>query len=400
MMNSTNSSSVPRGSGVLSKNFILSNGIHPRSTVPKSAFLSRSVSHPTNTLTTPSQSHSSPLLQAPHSISSYSHNRWTNIRLAVTESFSPSTPRKPIAGNEINPSIYRPHVPASHRIFQWSSPHCERAQIELDHHISQRLQISIFRSLSRSVVPETLESYGAGLLRFHQFCDREQIPEAQRMPASYILLSAFISDFAGKQSGKTIRSWLSGLRMWHLVNHAEWHGDDKWVLSLRKSADRAGVVFSLPPRHPITIEHLRTLRENLDLGNSLHASIWFVAISSFSGCRRLGELIVKSPTKMDTSRIATHSSHTHESTVNGRRILSLNLPWTKSTSIKGGHLLLVETGDDLCPIWAHDNHIRLNAPSSSDGDPAKIPFTSFQCHNRLVPLTRSTFLAITCGLIC
>src|ERR1700678_1975826 len=35
-------------------------------------------------------------------------------------------PRKPRKGNEIIPSIYRPHVVASDRLLKWTSPHTQK----------------------------------------------------------------------------------------------------------------------------------------------------------------------------------------------------------------------------------------------------------------------------------
>lgn len=53
----------------------------------------------------------------------------------------------------------------------------------------------------------TRESYGTGLLVFHVFCDRRQVPEHERAPTSQLLLSTFISHLAGSYSGKTLRNY-------------------------------------------------------------------------------------------------------------------------------------------------------------------------------------------------
>jgi hypothetical protein len=67
--------------------------------------------------------------------------------------------------------------------------------------ILHALQAKIFEGLLGTHVPETRESYGAGLLRFAQFCDREHIGESARMPADCFLLAAFIADAVGSCSG-------------------------------------------------------------------------------------------------------------------------------------------------------------------------------------------------------
>lgn len=53
-----------------------------------------------------------------------------------------------------------------------------------------------------------------------QFCDEHGIREEEWMPASYALLSAFIGTYKGRVAGRTVKGWMSGLRAWHLVNHA------------------------------------------------------------------------------------------------------------------------------------------------------------------------------------
>jgi len=87
-------------------------------------------------------------------------------------------------------------------------------------------------------------------LRFTQFCDEWGIDEEARMPASYALLCAFIGEHKGKQAGNTIRSWLSGIRSWHILNHAPWYGDDDWVRLARVSANKEGSIHKMPLRSP------------------------------------------------------------------------------------------------------------------------------------------------------
>ncbi|GLB45929.1 putative DNA breaking-rejoining enzyme [Lyophyllum shimeji] len=159
------------------------------------------------------------------------------IRSLAARALPSCSPRKPRAADSWRPSPLQPIVPADRRVLLWTTPHSEQAQQSLDSAISPRLQRKIFENLLLATSDSTRQSYGAGLLRFTQFCDREEIPENLRMPASTILLSAFIADAIGKCTGNCIRNWLNGLRLWHLYNLADWHGRDRWVSSLQKSAD-------------------------------------------------------------------------------------------------------------------------------------------------------------------
>ena len=128
------------------------------------------------------------------------------------------------------------------------------------------------------------------------------------MPASYALLCAFIGEHKGKQAGNTIRSWLSGIRSWHIVNHAPWYGDDDWVRLARVSANKEGSIHKKPLRAPISIEHLLALRRVLNLSNPFHAAVWAVALCAFFGCRRLGELIVATTAAFDERYHVLHSA--------------------------------------------------------------------------------------------
>jgi len=112
------------------------------------------------------------------------------------------------------------------------------------------------------------------------------------MPADYALLCAFIGEFKGLHSGNTIRSWLAGLHSWHLVNHAPWHGDDDWVHLAHTSANKEGTKHKLALRAPVSIEHLSCLRRSLNLSSPFHAAVSAVALTTFFGCRRLGETTV------------------------------------------------------------------------------------------------------------
>ncbi|KAJ6516105.1 hypothetical protein C8R45DRAFT_231702 [Mycena sanguinolenta] len=153
-----------------------------------------------------------------------------DVRLAAAASLPRKTARRPAAQNFLAPSVFRPHVPADRRILLWTAPYSLRAHSALAaHRVPLDSQPKLFETLLGAHVPETLESYGTGLLRFHQFCDRLAIPEPDRMPADRHLLSAFVADAAGSCTGKCIRNWLNGLHLWHTYNDAPWHGDEGWL---------------------------------------------------------------------------------------------------------------------------------------------------------------------------
>ena len=131
-----------------------------------------------------------------------------DIRLAAALSLPQKQARRPAKGNEIAPSKFRPHVPADRRILLWTTPHSLISQIQRDSEISRRLQTLMYEGLLSSTVDDTRQAYGAGLLRFNQFCDAEMIPESSRMPASPTLLGAFVANYIGSGTGTFIPSYL------------------------------------------------------------------------------------------------------------------------------------------------------------------------------------------------
>src|SRR5882724_10156667 len=79
--------------------------------------------------------------------------------------------------------------------------------------------------ISKCVLPSTLSSYAAGLIRFTKFCDDYNVPEADRMPASEFILSMFITIRGASSVGNgAMKTWLEGIRLWHTINDAPWHG--------------------------------------------------------------------------------------------------------------------------------------------------------------------------------
>ena len=206
---------------------------------------------------------------------------------------SPQT-RQPTSGRDLTHNPLRPHVAAIDRLFAWQTPH----GITHDTILHQSLPLELAEVAKTSIMgawaPSTCSTYAAGLLRFNQFCDRWSIPESTWMPASYALLCAFIGEHKGTVSGKTIKSWLSGIRAFHLVNRAEWFGDDTWVRMARISANKKGYRHKRPLRAPVSMEHLMALQRAIHLSNPFHAAIWAVALVTFFGCRRLGETVLSS----------------------------------------------------------------------------------------------------------
>ena len=233
-------------------------------------------------------------------------------------------------------SPFRPHVLAKNRIQSWSTPYAK----------------SVFEDLKKSFPPETIEkwrsvmlnsieevslqNYGAGLLRFNQFCDKHGIAESSRMPASETLLSIFVAEMgAGKVSGGSINSWLSGLAFWHQINNAPWHGNSILARTKKGASNISSrTIKRLPKRLPVTEAHMKALHRHLDLTKPKDMAIWASATCTWHGCNRLGELLLKRrfDPRYNVSKQAPRKAGVAS---NGRRWMRLFIPWSKTTKFEG-----------------------------------------------------------------
>ena len=304
---------------------------------------------------------------------SYHRRFLSNLSFPSFSTHTTSTPSSRAPSLEVS-SCFRPSVRAADRLLAWTTPFSQQQRISLESTLPPALVERAYQVVHSSLAPATCSTYGAGLLRFNQFCDSWKINEQDRMPASAALLSAFVSQCTGAYSGKTVGSWLSGIRSWHILNRAPWYGDDEWVRLARITANKQGTAFKRPLRAPVSLEHLRALRDVLDLTNSFHAAVWATATSTFFGCRRLGETTVKTSGGFDTCFHATRSVPVSRRILpNGSISISFRVPWTKTTKEEGATIILTSRDDDLCPVRSLINHLVVNK-----GAPPSTSFFAYQ----------------------
>ncbi|TFK78483.1 DNA breaking-rejoining enzyme [Polyporus arcularius HHB13444] len=297
-------------------------------------------------------------------------------------------PRKPRPENHIEPSILRPHVFADERLALWSTPFAQssrksHASLVPDH----QLQI-LFLTILEAIEPNTRKNYGAGLLRFHQFCDNLRIPEADRMPASEILLSSFIASWAGKVARTTIDNWLAGLAFWHTLNAAPWLGSR--ILKVTCAASLKLQPPPRPKRPPVTLEHMHALRDGLDLTDAFDAAVYAVACAAFWGCRRLGELVIPSRRAFNDKRhVACRAGVRFEKIPGSAGSYAVfHIPWTKTTHHEGADVILTGNGDATTPERALRHHLNANT-----NIPDSAPLFAFETANgSWAPMTHQWFL--------
>lgn len=244
----------------------------------------------------------------------------------------------------------------------------------------------------RSLDTDTRSNYGAGLLRYTQFCDSIFIPEAERMPAAEALLSQFTAAFAGTTSAKTLNNWLAGLQFWHVINGAQWQGAQLLHHTRRGFSKMVPSSSRRAKRPPVTIDALCILFDNLDLTLPFDAAVSAVALIAFWCCCRLGELVIPSINVFDpskhVSRSVTPISSFEVMDKHNSQAAVFHIPWTKTTMERGADISLTSREHRTCPLRALEQHLLTNS-----GIPEGAPLFAYLTDSGWSPMTRPAFLA-------
>ncbi|KAJ3817764.1 hypothetical protein F5880DRAFT_1492419 [Lentinula raphanica] len=267
---------------------------------------------------------------------------------------------------------FLPHVKAKDCLRTWSSPYSVLSRNDRVATYGLNIVTKGENAKSMGLADSTKSFYAAGLLCYHQFCDSEKVSHSLRMPASETLVLGFIGHYMGSVSGSTIRSWLSGIRAWHIQHGAPWVLDSSQELKVARAGARiAGAHHCRLVRNPIALSHMIALALNIDFNVPFHCAVWAVACMAFWGCQRLGELTVPKTDGLDCKLHAVHSTIINfaYNPDGSTRSLSFHIPWTKTTREQGA--TVTATGQSgtlrvLCPAQAMKRHLEANkaVPSS------------------------------------
>ena len=205
------------------------------------------------------------------------------------------------------------------------------------------------------------------------------ITEAERLPASTELIYSFLLWAVSEplpndplyQDGTpfetvsvaTARKYMSAIRAWHIAQN--------WPPPLSE-ASSAAILAGIrgmeniqagtrrrPPRPPITLVMLFTLKSALDLSNPFDACLWAQATCAFFGLMRFGEVSVSSRAAFDPIKHLTRKDLTFATDLNGRPYARLRLPSAKTARPgETQDVFLVEQAG-LCPLEALHNPLAL-----------------------------------------
>jgi len=232
----------------------------------------------------------------------------------------------------------------------------------------------------------TQEAYGSGILAFHVYCDSRSIEEPTRAPTSSELISAFISDLAGSYSGKTIASYIHGMRAWHILHGKSWSLDNNKIDAMLKAAKNLTPSSSKQKKQPpYTIDFMTSILQKLNPNNPLDAAVRSCLTTAFYSIARAREFMVKNLSSFDPAVHVKRSDIRHETDRNGLATTVFHLPRTK-TSQTGEDVFWAKQGGPTDPDEALSNHLRVNDPHLG------IALFSYRFGTAHRPLTKSKFI--------
>ena len=70
------------------------------------------------------------------------------------------------------------------------------------------------------------------------FFDMRGVPEAERAPASRVLLLSFVSTLAAAYSGSAVSNYLYGVQAWHILHGVLWRIERIEMHTVLKAAEK------------------------------------------------------------------------------------------------------------------------------------------------------------------
>lgn len=291
-----------------------------------------------------------------------------------------------------HPSHLRPHCLARERLRLWTPAGNSTRQLAAtaetpnSHEVSDEQLDRILDVMGSAWAQSTKETYGAGLLVFHVYCDINHIEEDKRCPVSPNLLLEFLSSCAGAYSGSAIANFAAGIKAWHLLHGRKWLVQpDELKTTLGGATILAPSTTKRPKRQPFTPEFITAIRNHLDLNKPLDAAVFACMTTTFYCIARLGEFTVRTVKIFDAKKHISRAGMVESTDRNGLPVTSFALPSTKSSQVAGEVAYWAAQDGPSDPKTAMANHIRINAAKPEDH------LFAWKHEKGLRPLSKSEF---------
>ena len=245
----------------------------------------------------------------------------------------------------------------------------------------------IFDVMSNAWAGSTRESYSAGLLVYHVFCDKKGIPEELRAPTSQDIITSLVASLAGSYSGSTISNYVHGIRAWHILHGLQWRPDRLELEAVLRAAERLTPSSSKrKKRQPYTPDFIAKLRLQLALDDPFDAAVFACLTTCFYAATRVGEFVVPRLDSFSPSHHVTSANLRIDRDPNGLEITILHLPHTKAAPLEGEDVYWSSHPGPTDPFVALENHRKINNPSQDTH------LFAYQHKGRPRPLTKTAFI--------
>ena len=275
----------------------------------------------------------------------------------------------------------RPCCPAKECLLQWRPTNMRNSP----HPLALSNTQHVYDVIAHAWAESTKETYGSGLLVYHTFCNRKEVPEDQWAPASPALISTFISTLAGSYVASTITNYVSGVHAWHTIHSLPWALNSDELDALFRASKSLAPTPSKPPREPYTIEAICKIRQHLTLSEPLHAAVFACLTTIFFSTAHTSEFTVNNLNSFNPSIHVTRGHMSVQHDHQGFEITNFHIPQTKAAPL-GKDVNWAKQDGPADPQEALTNHFNINNP----------PFDSYifayKVKNSYRPLTRSKFL--------
>ena len=162
-----------------------------------------------------------------------------------------------------------------------------------------------------------------------------------------------------------MRTLLLGLQLWNVLNNAPWHGSAHLKRAIQGSSSAAPTLSTRPRCPPVTLAHLLSLEDTLDINNTFDATVFSTATMAFWCQCHLSKVCVISTLNplLHTTRACQQKSGKTASNI---AYHSFWAPAMK-TSLHGDEIRWVDSCCHCSREWAFQNHWAVNAcvPPSS-----------------------------------
>jgi len=210
-----------------------------------------------------------------------------------------------IIPNPLNPTILSPDC-----FTHWLMPYGIAKLDDMAHSFPVHSIVHHRLLTANFILPSTPSSYSVGLIRLTKFCDNHNVPGEEHMPTLEFILSMFITVCGASSIGNSsMKTWLEGLCLWHMINDHHGMGTawsiaplkyvlllliTSFLLHINQGASKIAPQSSFQAKSdPVTIENLRPPTPSY-LMNAFNITVFALVCVAFWCCCRLGELLVDS----------------------------------------------------------------------------------------------------------